>query len=236
MPAAMELGPTEAPSEVSQTSAAAVLAEAQLQTTQSTPGADTGVGPPAADPGGDAPGAADPIITPITDIVGDVVQVLDPVVEQVVAPLVGTVGDGGSGARSGRAGDHARGRAGADARHEYSGDLLELGSGNGAPIITASVAASSSSIDFEVGPAGGSLPLDELFSAGSYSDYNLALQANVSVSANPAPAETLLSDLDIATELSALTGSAPSESGQGNSQHFALPSLLGDIGLHGLGL
>ena len=105
----------------------------------------------------------------------------------------------------------------------------------------ASVVASSGSIDFEAGPAAGSLPLDDLFSGGGYSDYNLTLQAGVSVGANPAPGG-ILPGLDIAAglnELNILTGNAPTEGApdaQGNVQHFGLPSLLGDTGLHWLGL
>jgi hypothetical protein len=101
------------------------------------------------------------------------------------------------------------------------------------------VVASSGSIDFEAGPAAGSLALDDLFSGGGYSDYNLTLQADVSVGAHPAPGG-ILPGLDIAAELNALIGgNGPTENGpdaQGNAHHIGLPSLFGDTGLHWLGL
>jgi hypothetical protein len=156
------------------------------------------------------------VLGSVGDVLGDVVQVLDPVLEQVAAPVADILGG-------------------------PLASLLGLGSGGGAPILVASVVASSGSIDFEAGPAAVSLPLDDLFSGGGYSDYNLTLQADVSAGANAAPGDSLL-DIDIAAELnelSILTGNAPTEGGpetQGNAPHIGLPSLLGDTGLHWLGL
>ena len=120
------------------------------------------------------------------DVAGDVVQVLDPVVEQVAAPVADILGG-------------------------PLASLLGLGSDGGAPIIVAAMVASSGSIDFEAGPTAGSLPLDDLFSAGGYSDYNLTLQADASVGANAASGG-ILPAIDIAAELSALTGNGPTES------------------------
>ena len=141
------------------------------------------------------------------------VQVLDPVVEQVAAPVADILGG-------------------------PLASLLGLGSDGGAPIVVAAVVASCGSIDFEAGPTAGSLPLDDLFSGGGYSDYNLTLQADASVGANAASGG-ILPAIDIAAELSALTGNGPTESehgAQGNAHHIGLPSLLGDTGLHWLGI
>jgi hypothetical protein len=180
-----------------------------------------------------------PVLGSVGNVLGDVVQVLDPVVEQVVAPVLGGVGD--------VLGDVVQAldpvveqvaAPVADVLSAPLASLLGLGAGGGSPILVASVVASSTSIDFEAGPAAASLPLDDLFSGGRYSDYNLTLQADVSAGANAAPGGSLL-DIDIAAELSVLTGAAPTEGGpeaQGNAQHIGLPSLLGDTGLHWLGL
>jgi hypothetical protein len=145
-------------------------------------------------------------------VLGDAVHVLDPVIAPVADVLSGPLGS-----------------------------LLGLGSNGGAPIVVASVVASSGSIDFEAGPAVANLPLDDLFSGGGYSDYNLTLQAAVSAGANPASGG-ILPAVDIAAELNelnVLTGNVPTEGGsdaQGNAPHIGLPSLLGDTGLHWLGL
>ena len=181
-----------------------------------------------------------PVLGTAGDVLGDVVHVLDPLVEQVVAPVLGIAGD--------VVGDvvHALdpvieqvAAPVADVLSGPLGSLLGLDSDGGSPIILASVVASSGSIDFEAGPAAGSLALDDLFSGGGYSDYNLTLQAEVSVGAHPAPGG-ILPDLDIAAELNALIGgNGPTENGpdaQGNAHHIGLPSLLGDTGLHWLGL
>ena len=206
-----------------------------------------------------------PVLGMVGDVVGDVVQMLDPVVQQVVAPVLGMVGEvagdvvqvldpvleqviapvfDGAGEVLGDA-VHALNPVldqviapVADVLGGPLGSLLGLGSDGGAPIVMAAVVASSGSIDFEAGPAAGSLPLDDLFSGGGYSDYNLTLQAGVSASANPAPGG-ILPGLDIAGELNVWTGNAPTEGGpdaQGNTHHIGLPSLLGDAGLHWLGL
>ena len=180
-----------------------------------------------------------PVLGGVGDVLGDVVQVLDPVLEQVVAPALGIAGD--------VAGDVVQvldpvveqvAAPVADILGGPLASLLGLGSDGGAPIIVAAVVASSGSIDFEAGPTAGSLPLDDLFSAGGYSDYNLTLQADASVGANAASGG-ILPAIDIAAELSALTGNGPTESehgAQGNAHHIGLPSLLGDTGLHWLGI
>ena len=180
-----------------------------------------------------------PVLGSAGDVLGDVVQVLDPVLEQVVAPVLGSAGD--------VLGDvvHVLDPVVAPVADVLSGPLgalLGLGSNGGAPIVVASVVASSGSIDFEAGPAAASLPLDDLFSGGGYSDYNLTLQASVSPGANPALGG-ILPGLDIAAELNELNvltgGNAPAEGGpdtQGSAPHIGLPSLLGDTGLHWLGL
>ena len=180
-----------------------------------------------------------PVLGSVGDVLGDAVQVLDPVLEQVVAPVLGSVGDVLGDVV--QALDPVLEQVAAPVADILGGplaSLLGLGSGGGAPIVVAAVVSSSGSIDFEAGPAAGSLPLDDLFSGGGYSDYNLTLQAGVSVGANPAPGG-ILPGLDIAAELNVLTGNAPTDGGhdtQGNTHHIGLPSLLGDTGLHWLGL
>ena len=88
--------------------------------------------------------------------------------------------------------------------------LLGLGSGGGAPIITTPVvSASSGSIDFEGAPAAGSLPLDDLFSGGGYTDYNLALHGDVPAGASSAPGAILHDVADAAGDiLGAVTGTS----------------------------
>jgi hypothetical protein len=179
-----------------------------------------------------------PVLGVAGDMLGDVIQVLDPALEHVVAPILDSAGD--------VLGDavHVLDPVIAPVADVLSGplgSLLGLGSSGGAPIVVASVVASSGSIDFEAGPAAASLALDDLFSGGGYSDYNLTLQASASPDANPALGG-ILPGLDVAAELNELnilTGNAPTESGpegQGNAPHIGLPSLLGDTGLHWLGL
>ena len=179
-----------------------------------------------------------PVIGIVGDVVGDVVQVLDPVVEQVIAPVVQAL-------------DPVVAPVAevlepllapvADIVGGPLASLLGLGPGGGTPIImTPVVAASSSSMDFEGAPAAGSLPLDDLFSGGGYTDYNLALRGDVPAGANSAPGAILHDVADAAGDiLGAVTGSTSSDGGHGghaSTHHIGLPSILGDLGLHGLGL
>ena len=179
-----------------------------------------------------------PVIGIVGDVVGDVVQVLDPVVEQVIAPVVQAL-------------DPVVAPVAevlepllAPVANIVGGplaSLLGLGPGGGTPIImTPVVAASSSSMDFEGAPAAGSLPLDDLFSGGGYTDYNLALRGDVPAGANSAPGAILHDVADAAGDiLGAVTGSTSSDGGHGghaSTHHIGLPSILGDLGLHGLGL
>ena len=108
--------------------------------------------------------------------------------------------------------------------------------------MTPVVAASSSSMDFEGAPAAGSLPLDDLFSGGGYTDYNLALQSDVPAGASSAPGAILHDVADSAGDiLGAVTGNASFDGGNGghgSSHLIGLPSILGDRAarLDGLGL
>ena len=71
-------------------------------------------------------------------------------------------------------------------------------------------------MDFEGAPASGSLPLDDLFSGGGYTDYNLALQSDVPAGANSAPGAILHDVADSAGDiLGAVTGNPHSTVGTG---------------------
>ena len=153
-----------------------------------------------------------PVIGIVGDVVGDVVQVLDPVVEQVVAPVIGIVGDvvgdvvqvldpvveqvvAPVRASARRIVGRWRtpwcrpsiplsrrcSRLSAPVADIVGGPLaalLGLGSGGGAPIIVTPVVSRllAAAWTSRARRASGSLPLDDLFSGGGYTDYNLALQ------------------------------------------------------------
>jgi hypothetical protein len=163
------------------------------------------------------------VAAPVVGVLGDVVEqvaapvveALDPVLDQVLAPVADIVG--GSLA-----------------------SLLGLGTGGGAPIILTSVVAASGSIDFEGGaPTALSLPVDDLFSRGGYTDYNLVLHGDIPAGAGSAPGTALQDAADSVGDdiLGALlTPPDSGNGGHGSSHHVGLPSLLGDFGLHGLGL
>jgi hypothetical protein len=171
------------------------------------------------------------------DVVGDVAQVLDPVLDQVVAPVTALAGDviGDTVQVVGPVIEQVTAPV-----TDLLGSLLGPGSTGGQPILATSVVvASSGSIDFEGVPPASPLGLDDLFSGGRYSDYNLALQADASISANPASGGPL-PNLDLAVDLNIAhdAGTPPDngQGGQGSHLQVALSGVLGDIGLHGLGL
>ena len=161
-----------------------------------------------------------PVIGIVGDVVGDVVQVLDPVVEQVVAPVVQVLDPiveqvvapvvqalDPVVAPVIEALDPLLAPV-ADIVGGPLASLLGLDPGGGAPIImTPVVAASSGSLDFEGAPAVGPLVLDDLFSGGNYTDYNLALQSDVPAGANSAPGAILHDVVNSAGDiLGAVTG------------------------------
>jgi hypothetical protein len=185
------------------------------------------------------------VVAPVIGIVGDVVQVLDPVVapvvqvldpivEHVVAPVVKALDP--VVAPVVEALDPLLAPV-ADIVGGPLASLLGLDPGGGAPIImTPVVAASSGSLDFEGAPAAGPLVLDDLFSGGNYTDYNLALQSDVPAGASSAPGAILHAVVDSAGDiLGAVTGNNPSDDENANSHFIGLPSILEEIGLRGSG-
>jgi hypothetical protein len=190
-----------------------------------------------------------PVIGIVGDVVGDVVQVLDPVVEQVVAPVVQVLDPiveqvvapvvqalDPVVAPVIEALDPLLAPV-ADIVGGPLASLLGLDPGGGAPIImTPVVAASSGSLDFEGAPAAGPLVLDDLFSGGNYTDYNLALQSDVPAGASSAPGAILHDVVDSAGDfLGAVAGNNLSDGENANSHFIGLPSILEEIGLRGSG-
>jgi hypothetical protein len=105
------------------------------------------------------------------------------------------------------------------------------------PVLETVAVASPGSIVFQDAPAAGSAAPDDLFAGGGYTDYNLALQTGISLSL-PSPGAILLDTAAQAEEsLSAITANATSseQGGQGNAQPIAIPSVLEEMGLRGLG-
>jgi hypothetical protein len=175
------------------------------------------------------------VLDPVVEqVVAPVVQVLDPIVEQVVAPVVQALDP--VVAPVIEALDPLLAPV-ADIVGGPLASLLGLDPGGGAPIImTPVVAASSGSLDFEGAPAVGPLVLDDLFSGGNYTDYNLALQSDVPAGASSAPGAILHDVVDSAGDfLGAVTGNNPSDGENANSHFIGLPSILEEIGLRGSG-
>jgi hypothetical protein len=155
--------------------------------------------------------AADPLLDIPTDLLGDVVQAADPLVDNVVGPVLGTLGGP------------------LDA-------LLGLVSNDGAAEYA--VVAGSGSLDFEAAPPLAGTLLNEVFKAGSYTEFGLSLHGETPTGTGSAPA---MGD-DIADQaqdiLAAIAGHAPPAESQPSASHnhSSLPHLVSDIGLHGLGL
>ncbi len=150
-----------------------------------------GVAAPVAALAGGLVDALEPVVdgvaAPVVALAGGLVGALEPVVDGVLGPIASTVADvtapvGGSvdalfGSLIGEGTDPAPGGSIADA-------LSALGLVSGGP---------SSVIEAVVGAGGGLLGaggLDDLFSGGGYTEYNLALQAGASGSTGGAAAST----------------------------------------------
>jgi hypothetical protein len=163
--------------------------------------------------------------TTVSGLGASLVEPLGPVINEIAAPPGGPL---------------ALFDPGVEAFEQFGGSspdplatLLGLGSG-GTPIVLAPVTAAAGSISFQ------SLPvpdgLNELFSSGSYTEYNLALQSATSAEA-PQPALTVGATLQnalSALEPAALVNADPEEGTQG-AVNGNLTSVLESGGLHGLG-
>lgn len=197
----------------------------------------------------------DPLVDGVAPVLGGVIDLLDPVVDGVVAPLLGNVQQIAApvlGLVDDIAGDLLEPVTQAAAPvlglvNDLTGDLLGdgplsallgLGSETAESISTAPIAAGSSSLDFQQAPAAAASLLDELFSGGRYTDYNLALQADAPAGPLSMPGSILTDAVATADDIvSAITGTSLSDGVNGQAHHGGLLSGgHGDIGLHGLGL
>jgi len=167
---------------------------------------------------GDLAGTLDPVLdqvaAPLLDTVGDLVSPLQPVIEPLAAPVLGSLAEVTSeiGPLPSLAGLGLESVAGASG----AGDLL----------------ASGGSVVLQELPVISSIALDNLFVGGSYSDYNLELQ---STSQNATTVSESAMDIDAAIQ-DDQTGIALDQSdAQTQSPIIALPSILDEIALRGLG-
>ena len=169
------------------------------------------------------------VLAPVTGIVGDVTHALDPLLEKVTTPVAELVADAAAplepvlGVVTDLAGPVT--------------SLLGLGGSHDAHAGSSPIALTSSSLDLEHTLSPGGL-LNDLFSGGRYTDYNLALQSHDATAATgathaPAGSGSVLSLID---HLVSSTGESHDAQGDhAHQQAFSLPSVLDDMASRGLG-
>ena len=179
-------------------------------------------------------GALDTIVegtvSPLLANVDDLIESLGHGLGEAAAPLTGTIDDVVEtlGSTIGSAAPALTGLV-----DGLTGALGGQGEDNGGPLQDA--VGSSGQIVFKALPIVGDLSLDGLFSGGGYTDYNLALRADASVSAS---SQGLASTGGSSTLLDHLL---PGSSDPGHHldddqmRNVGLPSVLDEIALRGLG-
>ncbi len=176
------------------------------------------------------------VIEPVTPVVNDLTAPLEPLVDPLLSPVLEVVApltepllgpitsqlsilDGLSGGTS-EGGDGSGGTQGINLSLVVDANISA-----GSPILVDTVAAVTDTLDLPSLPVVGGL--DDLFSGGAYTEYNLALQADVGASSEgfgasvAASLDTLGSNLDIGALLSADTSEQTTSTGGG------LSSILG---------
>jgi hypothetical protein len=187
-------------------------------------------------------GTIDGVLASLTGVVDDLVGSIDGLLDNAVAPLTGaldTIVEGTVSPLLANVVDTLGSTIGAAAPaltglvDGLTGGLGGQGEDNGGPL--QDVVGSSGQIVFKALPAVADLGLDSLFSGGGYTDYNLALRADASVSAS---SQGLVSTGGSSTLLDHLLPGGNDLGHQfddDQTRNVGLPSVLDEIALRGLG-